>query len=88
MSPNEEKNPLLVGIVTHYFPKVGVAAVKLLGKIKVGDKVRFVGSSTNFEDEITSIQIEHERVNEAEAPSEVGIKVKEKVKEKDRVYLI
>lgn len=88
MPQKEENKAVLVGVVTHYFSKAGVAAVKLSGKIKIGDRVKFVGSSTNFEDEITSIQLEHQKLSEAESPYEVGIKVKSKVREKDRVYLL
>jgi putative protease len=84
----KSKDNQVVGVVTHYFSKIGVAAVKLSGKIKIGDRVRYVGNSTDFEDEITSIQLEHKNVSEADAPSEVGVTVKNKVREGDKMYLI
>lgn len=88
MSQKEEQKAILVGRVTHYFNKIGVAIIKLSGSIKVGDKVKFVGFSTNFEDEITSIEVEKKKLDKADAPFEVGVKVKNRVREGDRVYLL
>ncbi len=79
---------VMVGIVTHYFGHVGVAAMKLVKPVKVGDTVRFVGATTDFDDVVQSIQIEHESVEEAGPGDEIGIKVKDKVREGDRVYVI
>ena len=47
----------LVGKVTHWFGKVGVAGVELTGKLAVGDRVRVLGHTTDFEQEVTSMQI-------------------------------
>ena len=76
-----------VAEVTHYFTNIGVAVIKLSGTLKVGDVIQFKGSSTDFEQEIESMQVEHEPIQEAKSGDEVGLKVKDKVKEGDKVLL-
>ena len=81
----EEKE---IGRVMRYFSKIGVAAIRITdGELKVGDRIRIKGSSTDFEQVVESMQIEHEFVEKAEAGKDVGIKVKEKVRDNDRIYL-
>ncbi len=81
----EEKE---VGRVTHYFSKIGVAAVELKDKLRVGDTIHIKGHTTDFTQEVSSMQIEHESVSEAGAGQSVGIKVREKVREHDIVYKV
>lgn len=81
----EEK---LIGKITHYFDKISVAIVELSGVLKEGERVHIKGSSTNFEQDISSIQIEHENVKKAKKGDAIGVKVDEKVREGDEVYLI
>lgn len=78
-----------IGRVTHYFPKVGVAAIKLDHDVLlVGDKIRVKGKTTDFTQEINSIQIEHQVVAEAKAGEEIGIKIDNEAKEGDEVYKV
>jgi putative protease len=81
----EEKE---VGRVTHYFSKIGVAAVELKDKLRVGETIHIKGHTTDFTQEVSSMQIEHETVSEAKAGQSVGIKVREKVREHDIVYKV
>lgn len=82
----EEKE---IGKVLRFFSKIGVAAIMITeGELKVGDKIRIKGNSTDFEQVVESMQIEHEFVEKAEIGQDVGIKVKEKVKDNDRIYLV
>jgi len=81
----EEK---LIGKVIHYFDKIQVAIVELKDKIKIGDKIKIKGHNKEFEQEVISLQIEHKNVKEAKKGETVGMKVIEKVKEGDEVYLI
>jgi len=83
-----EQQAKLVGVVTHFFPKISVAAIQLKGTLKVGDKIKIVGTKTECEEVVTSLEIEHQSLKEAKSPLEVGMKVKNKVREGDRVYLI
>ena len=76
-----------IGKVSSYFKNVGVAAVKLSGKLKVGDKVHIKGHTTDFEQEIESMQVERKEIKEAKKGDHVGIMVSEKVRPNDSVFL-
>jgi len=78
----------LIGTVTHYYSKLGVAIVKLKAPVAVGDTLHFKGATTDFNDTVDSIQIEHKAVDKAKSGQEVGIKVKDKVRDGDEVYLV
>lgn len=78
-----------IGNVVHYYTKLGVAAIDLAdGGLKVGDRILIKGHTTNVEQQIESIQIEHANVMEAKKGESIGIKVKEHVREHDTVYKI
>ncbi len=76
-----------IGKITDYFSKVGAVAIELTGgALKVGDTVKFKGHTTNFEQVITSIQIDNNSVQEASIGDSVGIKIDERVRKHDLVY--
>jgi len=75
-----------VGKVTHFFSKIGVAVVDLTATLSVGDRIRIQGPTTDFEQTVDSMQIEHENVKTAKKDQSVGLKVKERVRENDTVY--
>lgn len=75
-----------VGKVFSYFANIGVAAITLTGDLKVGDKIRIKGATTDFEQDVDSMQIEHDKIEEAKSGDEVGMKVKDKVRPGDKVY--
>jgi len=77
-----------IGVVSHYFDKVGVAAIKLSSGLKVGDKVQIKGGDVDFEQVVGSIQIQHEKVEKAKAGDEIGIKVEQKVNKNYKVYKV
>ena len=78
-----------IGFVSNYFSKISVAAVEITdGTVSVGDTLHFLGYTTDFETRVHSMQIEHKAVTEAKRGDSVGIKVSEKVREKDKVYKI
>lgn len=80
------KKPL--GKVTHYYEQIGVAAVLLEGKLRQGEKVR-IGRNNNFvEQEVTSMQLEHERIAAAKKGQEIGLKVGQKVREGDLLFKV
>ena len=83
-----EEELLEVGRVTHYFTKISVAVVELSAPLAVGDRIRIKGPTTDFEQTVESMQIEHKNVERAEAGQSIGLKVRERVREKDRVYRI
>jgi len=75
-----------IGRVTHYYPKIGVAVVELKKPLKVGDKILIRGASTDFEQIVESMQIEHKDIKVAEAGKLIGLKTKQRVRENDIVY--
>jgi putative protease len=78
-----------IGVVTHYFDKISVGAIRLTGGgLKVGDTIHFQGHTTDFQQEVESIQIEHETVSEAKSGDEIGIKVSEPVHKHDAVFKV
>jgi len=77
-----------VGKVTHFFSKISVAIVDLTATLSVGDRIRVRGPTTGFEQTVESMQIEHENVKTAKAGQSIGLKVKERVREKDTVYKV
>ncbi len=78
-----------VGEVMKFFSKPSVAAIRVTeGNLKVGDRIKFKGHTTDFEDVIQSMQIENKAVEEAGAGAEIGIRVKERVRENDLVYKV
>ncbi len=77
-----------IGKVSSYFEHVSVAAIKLSKGLKVGDKIRVKGNTTDFETEVESIQIERKEIEKVKAGDHVGIKVPEKVRPNDKVFLV
>lgn len=80
--------PKKIGIVTHYFSHIGVGIIKLDGELKVGDKVKIEGHTTNFEQEISKMQFDHKDIEKGKKGQEVGIKIDNKVRDGDKVYLV
>jgi hypothetical protein len=78
----------LIGKVTHFFSKINVAGIQLSDTLKVGEKISIIGATTNFEENIDSMQIDNKSVTEAKAGDLIGIKVKDKTRVGDDVYLI
>lgn len=77
----------ILGKVDHYFDHIQVAAIKVLAPFKVGELVHFKGHTTDFIQKIDSMQIEHQSVPAAQKGDDIGIKVKERVREHDVLYL-
>lgn len=70
-----------VGKVTHYYDNIGVAILELSADLKVGDRIKFEGHGADFEQEVTSLQVEHKQVEKASKGEMVGMKTDQKVKE-------
>lgn len=81
------KNEKEIGKVLHYFNNIKVAVIKFKEPVKVGDTIRIEGGqNTNFEQAIASMQEDHKEVSKAKKGQEVGMQVKEKVREGYKVY--
>jgi len=77
-----------IGRVNDYFAKIGVAGIDLTGPLKVGDRIRIKGHTTELEEVVESIQVEHESVEEAKAGDKIGVKVEDRVRGGDHVYRV
>ena len=77
-----------VGKVIHYFGHISVAAIHLSKSLKVGDTIHIKGHTSDFTEQVSSMQIEHADVTEAKAGDVAGIKVSQKVHEHDSVYKV
>ena len=75
-----------IGTVTHYWGHLGVAGVHLTAALSVGDRIHIFGHTTDLEQTVGSLQIEHHDVQHADAGDDVGIRVAEHVREHDTVY--
>jgi putative protease len=74
-----------VGRITHYFSHIAVAAATLTGELKVGDRVRVKGHTTDFTEAIESLEIEHQTVDRAGPGDKVAFKVSEKARPGDQL---
>ncbi len=77
-----------IGKVSKYFAHPEVAAIELEETVKVGDTIHIKGHTTDFEQEIQSMQIQNEIVKEAKSGDSIGVKVKERVRPNDLVYKV
>ena len=77
-----------IGKVTHFFTKISVAVIELKASISVGDRILIKGPTTNLEQTVESMEIEHEKVTRAEAGQSIGMQVDDRVRENDTVYKI
>jgi putative protease len=82
--PEEE-----IGIVVKFFAKPSVAAVEVTqGSIKKGDLLRYKGHTTDFTEAVISMEIDRQPIEEAKVGDTIGLKVKERVRENDKVYKV
>ncbi len=77
-----------VGVVTHYFGHIQVAAIKLDAPLKVGDTVRIKGHTSDFTQKIDSMQLEHDAVEAGKRGQEVAIRVIEHARQHDEVFKV
>jgi len=83
----EESREMQVGKVTHYFAKAHVAVIEIKGAgIKVGNNIHIKGHTTDFIQNVESMQIEHEKIEMGEPGQSIGLKVDEPVRANDIVY--
>ena len=75
-----------IGRITHFFPKIDVAVIELKAALSVGDTIVIKGPTTDFEQPVDSMQIEHKNIQKAEQGQSIGLKVTQRVRETDAVY--
>ena len=76
----------VIGKVTHYYPKVGVAAVVLSDHLARGDRIHILGPHDDIHQIVASMEFDHNPIGEADPGQDIGIRVIERVHEGDLVY--
>ena len=77
-----------VGKISHYYNKISVAVIEVLAPLSVGDRIKISGHGNEVEQEISSMQIEHEQIKKAKKGQSVGLKVDQPVKSGDEVFKV
>ncbi len=76
----------LIGSITHYFPHVQAAVIKLKGPLSIGQTVKVKGHTTDLTQAVTSMQIDREVISDAKKGDEIGLQVSSRVRQGDKVY--
>jgi hypothetical protein len=77
-----------IGEITHFFSKIGVGVIKLSKELSVGDQIHIKGATTDFEQDVSSMQIDHKDIDNAKQGDDIGMKFIEQVREGDLVFLV
>ena len=78
-----------IGKITHYFGKIGVAAIEVTdGELHVGDTVHVVGHTSDFTQVVESMQMDNQAVEIAKPGQTIGVKVPEHAREHDKVFVV
>jgi len=89
---NKEGNKMpeeQVGVIVKFFAKPSVAAIEVTsGTIKKGDLLKYVGHTTDFTEQVGSMELDNQPIEEAKVGDLIGVKVKERVRENDKVYKV
>ena len=78
----------IIGKVSDFFAHPVVAGIELTAALKIGDKIRIKGHTTELEMTVDSMQIDNAQVTEAKAGDSIGVKVSDRVRSGDSVYKI
>jgi putative protease len=75
--------------ITHYYDKIGVAVIEVIKQpLKVGDVIKISGHDSEFNQTVSSLQVEHEQVKEIAKGESGALKTDKPVKEGDMIYLV
>lgn len=77
-----------IGTVTHYFDRIGVAAITLTERLRVGDRIRVTGNTTDFVTTVDRMQVDHADVSAAAPGDDVAVHVGQKARAHDAVLQI
>ncbi len=79
---------LLVGRVTHYFSRIGVAVLMLTDALKTGDTIMITGRTTDITQHVESMEIDHHKIQAGGPGMEIALQVPEPVRDGDKVYKV
>lgn len=84
---DEHRPDEAIGVVTHYFSHLAVAAVKLDASLRVGARIHIRGHTSDLVQTVGSMEVEHQKVEQAGPGDDVALKVDDHVREHDRIFL-
>ena len=88
-APKRKKSEAgLIGVITHYFPHVRAAVVKLQAPLTVGDIIKIKGHTTDLKQAVASLQIDRLAIQSAKKGQEIGLMVESRVRRKDKIYKV
>jgi putative protease len=76
-----------VGEITHYYTDLEVGTILLSADLSIGDTVTIRGHTTDFTQEVESMELDHQAVERAEAGQEIGLEVEQQVRAGDEVFV-
>jgi len=77
-----------IGHITHFFNRISVAVLSLTEKLETGDRIQILGHTTDFIQNVSSMEIEHKKVLSAGPGDEVALKVNEPVRKGDEIFKV
>ena len=75
-----------IGLVTHYFGHVSVAAVSLTAPLAVGDRIHIRGHTTDLVQDVESLEVDHAPIGRAGPGGDVALKVEDHVRDHDLIF--
>ena len=76
-----------LGKITHFYSKIGVGIIKLDKELKVGDEIQIKGNTSDFKQKVDELQFDHKNIDKGEKGQEVGVKLSQKVRDGDVVFI-
>ncbi len=78
----------LIGKIVHWYDKINVAVIELNQSLKIGDKVKIKHGDTEFEETITSMELEHKAVKSGKKGQGIAVKLSQKAGENSEVHKV
>ncbi|HTZ11289.1 MAG TPA: hypothetical protein VMD04_02775 [Candidatus Margulisiibacteriota bacterium] len=88
VAPKAKEKLNIIGTVTHYFPHVQAAVVKLKAPLSVGEIIKIKGHTTDFTQNVTSMQMDRDPITTGKKGQEIGLQVDSRVRQHDLVYKV
>ena len=79
---------VVIGTVSDFFARISVAGITLSSSLKVGDTIHIKGHTTDIMMTVESMQIDNVNVTEAKQGDAIGIKVPDRARKGDSVFII
>ncbi len=77
-----------IALVTHYYGRIGVAVLEVKGELHLGDFISIQGYTTDFSQQIASMELNHRKIQFAGPGMEIAVKVEKPVRRGDQVFKV